>query len=461
MPFECSTSFIRQVDSRSRPCILGAQCKLLLHKRPQNSSLFRGAQSSRSASGRDKHQIVRAGAKAATKAEEEANQKRWKESGGGVGPMDQWRWSLNWDTITTEIVVGSCPRSAPDIDRMVDEAGISAIICLQSDACFEAMQIDWAVVRQQAIERGVIMTRVAVRDFDHNDQALMLPEAVRLLHLLVSSGKRVYVHCTAGINRATLTTVGYLTFVKGMGLDDALHKVKTARPQAHPYVDCWKRVRACMIHDRKEEIEGVAKTLYKERQAQASQQQQTDGFADWVEAENRVIRSTFERQLGCTLSLTASMLELHEQELGGHQAQQGALEEAQVEVERLTAELAVQQRQTQQAQWEMRVMTQKLQTLTEGGGVSGDLHAQLDDCRDDSASLRVAMQHLASSSWSMLAGVSSGVPTPPEPLQESTNGDSQSYPQEANSLARNPAANASQLTANAAGNGGDIELELR
>ncbi len=45
-------------------------------------------------------------------------------------------------------------------------------------------------------------------------QALMLPEAVRLLHLLVSSGKRVYVHCTAGINRATLTTVGYLTFVK-------------------------------------------------------------------------------------------------------------------------------------------------------------------------------------------------------------------------------------------------------
>ena len=27
---------------------------------------------------------------AASQAEEEANQKRWKESGGGVGPMDQW-----------------------------------------------------------------------------------------------------------------------------------------------------------------------------------------------------------------------------------------------------------------------------------------------------------------------------------------------------------------------------------
>ena len=34
------------------------------------------------------------------------------------------------------------------------------------------MQIDWPVIRQQALSRGVIMTRVAVRDFDHNDQVI-------------------------------------------------------------------------------------------------------------------------------------------------------------------------------------------------------------------------------------------------------------------------------------------------
>ena len=28
---------------------------------------------------------------------------------------------------------------AQDVDRLVDEAGIEAIICLQSGACFEAM----------------------------------------------------------------------------------------------------------------------------------------------------------------------------------------------------------------------------------------------------------------------------------------------------------------------------------
>ena len=68
----------------------------------------------------------------------------------------------------------------------------------------------------------------------------MLPEAVRTLHLLLSMGKTVYVHCTAGINRATLTVVGYLTFVKGWQLDDAVGHVKAKRPQAHPYIDCWK-----------------------------------------------------------------------------------------------------------------------------------------------------------------------------------------------------------------------------
>jgi hypothetical protein len=42
----------------------------------------------------------------------------------------------------------------------------------------------------------------------------MLPEAIRALNVLISRGKKVYVHCTAGINRATLTVVGYLTFVR-------------------------------------------------------------------------------------------------------------------------------------------------------------------------------------------------------------------------------------------------------
>ena len=97
------------------------------------------------------------------------------------------------------------------------------------------------------------MTRVAVRDFDHADQAAMLPQAVRQLGALLRLNKKVYVHCTAGINRATLTALGYLTFVKKMELDDAHALIKSKRSVAHPYIDCWKTVRSGMLDGHEEE----------------------------------------------------------------------------------------------------------------------------------------------------------------------------------------------------------------
>ena len=58
----------------------------------------------------------------------------------------------------------------PLVNRMVDEGGVEAILCLQSDVCFDAMEIDWEPIRQRAVQRGVLMTRVSVRDFDRLDQ---------------------------------------------------------------------------------------------------------------------------------------------------------------------------------------------------------------------------------------------------------------------------------------------------
>ena len=57
-----------------------------------------------------------------TAQEEAANEKRWQES-GQQGGLDEWSWTLNWDAIRDDIVVGSCPRSAEDIVRF------SALVC--------------------------------------------------------------------------------------------------------------------------------------------------------------------------------------------------------------------------------------------------------------------------------------------------------------------------------------------
>lgn len=65
-----------------------------------------------------------------------------------------------------QIIVGACPKEAAHVDRIVDEAGVEAILCLQSDDCFSAMGIDIEGVQKRAAKRGVFWSRVAVRDFD-------------------------------------------------------------------------------------------------------------------------------------------------------------------------------------------------------------------------------------------------------------------------------------------------------
>lgn len=70
---------------------------------------------------------------AVTVAEEEANQKRWEES-GKQNSSDSWRWTLNWNTINDNIVVGSCPRSTQDIVRCSARI-MSGTCCIPAVAC--------------------------------------------------------------------------------------------------------------------------------------------------------------------------------------------------------------------------------------------------------------------------------------------------------------------------------------
>lgn len=278
--------------------------------------------------------------------------------------MDQWRWTLNWDQIGEyDIVVGSCPRSPQDIDRIASEAGATAILSLQSDVCLEALQVDFPQLRQQAVQLGLLYVRIPVRDFDHNDQAAMLPEAVRMLHALLSMGRRVYVHCTAGINRATLTVVGYLTFVQGMPLNDAVGLVKRERPQAHPYIDCWKTVRSRLVSTRGDEVMYKAQEFFKQRKARGEDE---DGFADWVAAENLLIRESFERQLGATLSLVNGLQDCQALSL------EGVYIYSESEVEALAQEIAQLQAQAQAH----KVATQR--ALTELGMARQELAALRD-----------------------------------------------------------------------------------
>jgi len=273
----------------------------------------------------------------AMKNEESGYKKRAEESekagvrekraprGGDAPQPGSWSWTLNWDYLTLDgdnqvietpseeemrgakIMIGSCPRSAGDVDRLVDEAGVEAIVCLQCSLCHEAMDIDWESVRRRAVERGVMITQVSVRDFDRLDQAKMLPEAVRKLAAFQALGKKTYVHCTAGINRASLTVVGYLTFVQQFELEHALHCVRECRPQANPYVVSWEIARERMLANRLED-------LYLFSQVNAGGNTIAEG-GDWIKrdlerAEKGVIAETFARQIEADLSMYGCLIDL-------------------------------------------------------------------------------------------------------------------------------------------------------
>ena len=151
-------------------------------------------------------------------------------------------WPLNWNVVRHDLVVGSCPREPSDLDALRLEIRVSAMLSVQHDECLAQQGIDYPGLVRHGRRLGLTMERCPLRDFDPADQQRGLPAAVRGLHGLLRQGHRVYVHCTAGINRAPLVVLTYLTLVEGIGLEEAMTLLVHARPEVCP---TWEAYHGC------------------------------------------------------------------------------------------------------------------------------------------------------------------------------------------------------------------------
>ena len=197
-----------------------------------------------------------------------------------------WTWTLNWSVIRDDIVVGSCPMSSRDIDRIRKQTGVTALLSVQTDLCRAAFDIDFAAHIRHAKKRGLLIINAPMRDFDPPEQRRRLPDAVRCLYRLLSRGDTVYVYCTAGINRSPLSVLGYLTFIEGMPPDDAYALIKTARPQAQPYWEAYHDCRQDLVNLCRDAIERRAWDLAKAEPESAPE-------SHWIRAEKEIIRDVF------------------------------------------------------------------------------------------------------------------------------------------------------------------------
>lgn len=147
--------------------------------------------------------------------------------------------NLNWNEITPDIIIGSCPMTAEDIEIIVQSTGISAILSVQTDQDISYYGIDAKTIVNKTNELGIKFIRVPMKDFNINDQQDKLLDAVNALAGLISDKHKVYVHCTAGINRSPLTVLGYMCFVQKMPLHAAFKLLRHKRVVCEPYMDVF------------------------------------------------------------------------------------------------------------------------------------------------------------------------------------------------------------------------------
>lgn len=195
-----------------------------------------------------------------------------------------WTWSLNWGEITPEIVIGTCPMSPDDLESIQAGAKVSAVLSLQQDDCLAYGGIDYARMEHAGAELGLTMTRCPIRDFGIADQRRRLPEVVRALAHLQAHGHRTYVHCTAGLGRAPLVVLGYLTMVGGRSPDEVIGRILAGRAGAVPAWEAYHGCRQDLVACHREEIARRAYELYE-------QGVHGDAHADWCQAEANVLRT--------------------------------------------------------------------------------------------------------------------------------------------------------------------------
>jgi protein-tyrosine phosphatase len=146
---------------------------------------------------------------------------------------------IDYDQILPDLWLGSYPRNRKDIARLRKRLGVSAVLSLQSDADFTRLRIDWTDMLTAYRQQQIQIERVPIIDFDTLDLRAKLASGANALNDMMQAGHSTYVHCTLGVERSASVTVAYLSWHRGMALDEAWTLVKKQRECAPSFEALW------------------------------------------------------------------------------------------------------------------------------------------------------------------------------------------------------------------------------
>jgi protein-tyrosine phosphatase len=119
---------------------------------------------------------------------------------------------------------------------LLRQMGITSILSLQTDQDFAQYNVPIKKLLKSYAQADIEFRRVPTPDFDRQSLLFHLPEAVEELEkALAPRWAKVYVHCTAGINRGPTLAAAYLIKARGLSAQQAYDHIH-ARRHCGPYL---------------------------------------------------------------------------------------------------------------------------------------------------------------------------------------------------------------------------------
>ncbi len=144
---------------------------------------------------------------------------------------------MSLSQISAQVFVGSSPKDIGDVRELFEKHRITSVVNLQTDADLSVRKINIDLLKKHYQQRNIRFARFAIDDVDPVDMAKKIAHPIQYLIEQVTLGEIVYVHCNAGICRATSTVLGYLYVYEGLDLNEGLRLIRSKRPIANPYIE--------------------------------------------------------------------------------------------------------------------------------------------------------------------------------------------------------------------------------
>ena len=139
------------------------------------------------------------------------------------------------EIIPGRLWVGAYVR--PDEIAELQKTGITTVVSMQTDEDLQHCGIAPRELARTYSGSGIDYVRLPTPDFDREGLARDLPATVvELERIMANPASRVYLHCTAGVNRSATAAAGYFIKCRGLSAWEALNYV-TSRRSCDPLLD--------------------------------------------------------------------------------------------------------------------------------------------------------------------------------------------------------------------------------